>query len=232
MISSLHCLTLDRDGRSHLEQVQALLAGGADWVQYRTKRPMPLAERIAEAATLVDLAQRSKAQLIVNDSIEVALRSRADGLHIGKLDMDPVRARNILGPKKILGGTVNSLADAVRAVELGVFDYVGVGPWRFTPTKERLAPILSREEFAEILAVLGPLPAVLIGGIVLEDLPAVHALGAHGVAVTGAVSGAPEQVQAAVSSLQREWTRLHELGIERAGVAASQNEKSTDEVTP
>jgi hypothetical protein len=73
---------------------------------------------------------------------------------------------------------------------------------------------------------------VLIGGIVLEDLPAVYALGAHGVAVTGAVSGESDPVKAAVAALGREWSRLGELGVERAGVASPWKETSTEQASP
>jgi thiamine-phosphate pyrophosphorylase len=103
----------------------------------------------------------------------------------------------------ILGGTVNNMDDAHRAAASGVLDYVGVGPWRFTANKKNLSPILAQEGVAGVLQHLAGLPAWVIGGIEAEDLAAVRATGAAGVAVSsvlyrdGAIEKNVRQLRAA-----------------------------------
>jgi thiamine-phosphate pyrophosphorylase len=92
-----------------------------------------------------------------------------------------------MGREMILGGTINNEEDARRALDAGCLDYVGIGPWRFTKTKEKLAPVLGREGVAALVAQLDGIPAWAIGGIVAADLPDVRASGAVGAAVTGAL---------------------------------------------
>ena len=126
-------------------------------------------------------------RLIINDRIHVALQVGADGVHLGSLDMPWAEARALVGPDFIVGGTVNSVADAARASMPGLLDYVGVGPYRFTKTKRNLAPILSNGEWQEILRTLGPIPSYAIGGIRVEDLPVIRERGLTGVAVCSGV---------------------------------------------
>src|SRR5690606_3645376 len=107
--------------------------------------------------------------------------------HLGKLDGDWTAARARLGPDRILGGTVNDTEAARRAAACGALDYVGIGPWRLTTTKKNLAPVLGPEGIAPLLPILDGLPAWVIGGIRPDDLPAIRALGARGVAVSSAL---------------------------------------------
>ena len=96
-------------------------------------------------------------------------------------------ARRRLGAKAILGGTVNHHADVVRARAAGCLDYAGVGPLRFTQTKQKLAPVLGLAGVGELIAALGELPAWVIGGVEPADLPALRAAGAAGAAVSSAL---------------------------------------------
>ena len=93
-------------------------------------------------------------------------------------------ARNLAGPDMVIGGTVNSLADAREALACRSLDYVGVGPYRHTTTKQNLAPVMEKKEFSELLQFLGELPKVVIGGVLPEDLPVISAMEAEGVAVS------------------------------------------------
>jgi len=180
--SKLMCLTTDGIERSHLEQVRALCAAGADWIQLRMKAvDDDTLEGVAREC--LALCREAGCRFVVNDRIEVALRIGADGVHLGQLDCSWSDARALAGPDFMIGGTVNSLEDAARAVTGGALDYVGVGPFRFTHTKKNLAPVLSSEQWRRIVEQLGELPSYAIGGIEAEDLAAVHQLGVSGAAV-------------------------------------------------
>lgn len=187
--SPLMCLTQDELPITHAAQARALLAAGARWIQLRMKNAAP-ADWLATAREVVAACRAAGAACIVNDSIDIALGADAHGVHLGKLDGDWSAARARLGPDRILGGTVNDADAARRAAASGVLDYVGIGPWRFTTTKKNLAPVLGPEGIAPLLPLLGDLPAWVIGGIRPDDLAAIRALGARGVAVSSALVSA------------------------------------------
>lgn len=186
---ALQCLTIDGIGRTHLEQVEALCAAGAEWIQLRMKH--------ADDATVTTVAAQSRlicraagVRLILNDRIRIALEVGVDGVHLGRMDMDWAAARQLAGKNLIIGGTVNSVDDARRAVASQALDYVGVGPYRFTNTKQNLAPVLTAPQWRAILRELGDLPRYAIGGIRCEDLPQIQSLGCTGVAVSSALFAA------------------------------------------
>jgi thiamine-phosphate pyrophosphorylase len=180
------CLTQDGTGVSHSEQAARLCAAGAGWIQLRMKDAAP-DEWMAEAVAAVEACRRHGAILIVNDSVEIAAASGADGVHLGGGDGDWATARLALGPDGILGGTINTLAEAANAVESGCLDYAGVGPLRFTSTKNALAPLLGLEGVRLIVAELRGIPSWVIGGVIPTDLPAIRELGAAGVAVSSSI---------------------------------------------
>ena len=179
---SLMCLTLDGQAWSHEEQADRLCYAGARWIQLRMKQ-VALPQWIATACAVVDVCRAHGAVCIVNDSVEVALASRADGVHLGRCDEGWGEARRRLGPGPLLGGTVNNAEDARRVIDAGCLDYVGVGPWRFTATKHRLAPVLGADGARSLVTMLDGVHAWVIGGIEPGDLAAVRATGAAGVAV-------------------------------------------------
>jgi thiamine-phosphate pyrophosphorylase len=112
--------------------------------------------------------------------------------------MSPCEARKLLGADKIIGFTVNNLEHAERAVTEPI-DYIGMGPWRFTATKQKLAPVLGAEGIRRIISYLRAadvrVPIVAIGGITVDDIPAVLATGATGVAVSGEIAHAENPTQ-------------------------------------
>jgi thiamine-phosphate pyrophosphorylase len=142
---------------------------------------------LREASAAAAACRAGGAVFIVNDSVEVALGSGADGVHLGSLDEEWASARKRLGPGRIIGGTVNNAADARRAVRSGCLDYAGVGPLRFTSTKAGLAPVLGLEGVRALLAELGDLPGWVIGGVEPSDLAALRGAGARGAAVSSAL---------------------------------------------
>lgn len=179
----LQCITQEGIEMSHTEQIRSLCAAGAKWIQLRMKHASP--EAVAEAAKeALVICKEHEALLIVNDHLELAMKVEAGGVHLGKSDMDWKAARNLAGPDFLIGGTVNSLKDARDALASNSLDYVGVGPFRFTETKENLSPVLESNSLVEILQFLGDLPKVVIGGIQPGDLPAIARMDAEGVAVS------------------------------------------------
>ena len=144
-----------------------------------------------ETAKLAKLiCEAYEAKLIINDVIKVALESGADGIHLGQGDTLPSEARKILGTKAIIGGTANTMADCMHMLTEGV-DYLGVGPFRFTRTKEKLSPILGVEGYKKLIAELrieSKTPVFAIGGIEVEDFKSLYTTGIYGVAVSGILS--------------------------------------------
>lgn len=180
------CLTTDLSDVSHAEQTRAFCGAGARWVQIRSKS-LSFSEYLIAAQSSARVCQEFGALFIVNDSPDVALRAQADGVHLGSNDLSPKLAREILGPKVLIGGTVNSMVDAEVLVADGVCDYAGVGPFRFTGTKQNLASVLDSEELRSIILALGTIPSFVIGGLEPDDVDNVLSFGAYGMAACNAL---------------------------------------------
>lgn len=206
----LQWITDSNDIEALLVRARAVLEGGVRWIQLRMKR-VTSSERLSCALRLKKLMQSyANSVLIIDDDVEVALMCDADGVHLGLSDMPIAEARRHLGNSKIIGGTCNRAED-IRLRALEGADYVGVGPWRMTTTKERLAPLLGLEGISHLIhtnALLPhPLPLYAIGGIRLEDLPTLAHLGIHGIALSGILSKS-DQPQQAASSLVETMSQL------------------------
>ena len=140
--------------------------------------------------------------LIVNDRIEVALAAGAHGLHIGQGDGDPGQARERLGPARILGLSVETPEQALRAPSC--VDYVGAGPVRATATKPDHAMPVGIAGLARIAARV-TVPTIAIGGLGPGDAALLKRAGATGLAVVTAVTRAADP-EAATRALVREWS--------------------------
>lgn len=179
-------------------EVRDVLAGGCRWVQIRMKDAGN--RDVAEAAArVVPLCRETGAICLLDDRAEMVAFTGADGVHLGKGDMSPAEARKLLGEGRIIGSTANSLDDIRRIVAAGASDYIGLGPFRFTTTKRRLAPVLGLDGYRDIFShpEARQLPAVAIGGIGKGDAAALIAAGASGVAVSGAIFRASDRPAAA-----------------------------------
>jgi thiamine-phosphate pyrophosphorylase len=192
-ISTLHYIA------TTAEAAELACQGGVRWVQLRAKN-LTTAEWKQRALEVQAVCRRYGAALIINDNPALTLEIGADGVHLGQQDMPPAEARHLLGPDFIIGGTANTFAHVEKLVAAGV-DYIGLGPFRFTTTKEKLSPILGLAGYAEVLAqgrAAGfTTPIVGIGGIELADVAALLATGLHGVAVSGAIGSAADPAAAA-----------------------------------
>jgi len=138
---------------------------------------------IAVAGEVGEVCRRHGATFVLNDSIEVALAVGADGAHLGKGDGSPVEARERLGDEAIIGVTVHDREEAMHAIASGVVNYLGIGPFRRSPTKGDFLPPLKEAELDALLELSGDLPAVVIGGVIAADVANLIGRGAHGVAV-------------------------------------------------
>lgn len=182
------------------DQARAAARGGAAFVQIRDKRASD-ADLAALVTRLLPEITALGARLIVNDRVEVALATRAHGLHIGQGDGDAGAIRRRLPPGMLLGLSVETEAQA-RRIPAGV-DYIGAGPVRATATKPDHAPPVGFDGLARIVAAAG-LPTYAIGGIGAGDAVAVKAAGAIGMAVVSAVVRAADP-EAATRALITEW---------------------------
>ncbi len=173
------------------EQVEAALRGGATMVQLREKG---LAEQdfegfLEEARRMHELTARYGVPLIIDDNVEIALKSGAEGVHVGQNDMDAGEVRRLLGPDRILGVTAKTVEQVRRAQDAGA-DYLGSGAVFGTSTKADAIP-MSLERLREICACVR-IPVVAIGGICLENIGRLSGSGVAGAAIVSGIFGAED----------------------------------------
>lgn len=168
----------------HEEIVQMMLAGGARLIQLRDK-DASARELLDAARTCLPITQAAGARLIINDRVDVALTSGADGVHLGQEDLSVEEARDILGEDKIIGVSTHSLEQFKAALETSA-NYIAVGPVFQTKTKENADPVVGLELVRQAKA-LADRPLVAIGGITVERAAEVIAAGADSIAVISAL---------------------------------------------
>ncbi|SHK60418.1 thiamine phosphate synthase [Xylanibacter ruminicola] len=185
------------DRHSYLDSIRLALEGGCRWIQLRVKdatddEVLPLAQAAQR------LCRDAGAKFIIDDRVELVRELYADGVHLGKNDMPIREARSILGPDFIIGGTANTFEDVKLHFESSA-DYIGCGPFRFTTTKQKLAPVLGLEGYRGIVSRMRAaninIPIVAIGGITEDDIPDILATGITGIALSGTVLRADDPVQ-------------------------------------
>ena len=181
-------------GRPLEEIVEGAVEGGVTIVQLREKEA-PTGEFVALAKRLKAVLAPLGIPLIINDRVDVALASDADGVHIGQSDMPYEDARRLLGPGKIIGLSVENLEDLERANALDV-DYVGISPVYGTPTKSDTAEPFGLEGLRRAVA-MSVHPTVAIGGMNSSTIAEVMQAGTNGVAVVSAICSAPSPRKAA-----------------------------------
>lgn len=209
--------------RTEYDEARLALAGGCAWVQLRMKTDL----NEATAVSLVRLCRDAypKAVVCIDDDVEIALRSGADAVHLGKNDRPLREAWEIVGQYQqrcqqeqqnrqqeqqsrqpapldrpfFIGATANTFEDIRQAVAAGA-SYIGLGPYRFTETKKKLSPILGLEGYRKIVRQCEEanfqIPIFAIGGILLADVAPLMETGIHGIAVSGAIIQAPDPAEA------------------------------------
>jgi len=177
-------------GCTHAELVSEFAAAGASLVQIRDKKASP-GEFYRNAAEAVLTGRRLGVKIIINDRLDIAIATDADGVHLGQDDIPPEEARRLLGPDKIIGYSTHSVEQAQRAANLQV-DYIAFGPVFVTKTKENPDPIVGIEGIEAVRKVIGDIPLVAIGGIRPENISGVFSAGADSAAIISALYEKPD----------------------------------------
>lgn len=181
------------------QQILEVIDGGCRWVQIRLKNASD--DEIKQLFHEIrEKAKETLTTVIINDRVELAKSMGEEGVagvHLGKTDMNAAMARELLGPEAIIGVTAHSFDELLAYKGLDV-DYVGIGPFAHTETKKDLAPLLGIEGIADLTvrAKEGKidLPLVAVGGIRLDDVQPLLAVGVNGIAVSGAIANSVDIV--------------------------------------
>ena len=189
MLKKIQYISQGDSPEQQLANISKALNAGCKWIQLRYKN-----KSIEEVRTLAKMVQKIcrayDATFIINDHVQVASEINADGVHLGLDDISVMEAKAVL-KNKIIGGTANTLEDVLQRVNEKC-DYIGLGPFRFTATTEKLSPILGIEGYQEILKELKnrniDIPIYAIGGIEIEDFEKLEQAGVYGVAVSGLIT--------------------------------------------
>jgi len=185
-IGRLHVLTdvVLQDRFSHLELTAMAISGGADTIQFRQKNGSTR-ELIEIAKEMRILCSRAGVIFIVNDRIDIAIASGADGVHLGQDDFPISLARDLLGHDRIIGGSASSIEEARKCLSEGV-DYIGFGPIYRTKSKHDAGPPCGIHAMKQAINEI-PLPFIAIGGVDSNNIHELIRAGAHGIAVISAV---------------------------------------------
>jgi len=204
----LQYISQGKTPEEHLENITAVCKAGGRWIQLRLK-DVDMATYVNTAVECRTICDTYNAIMIVNDAVSVAKASLADGVHLGLNDMSIKEARKILGTNAIIGGTANTITDCVQHIASGA-DYIGLGPFRYTVTKEKLSPVLGITGYNHIVTQLKDkvktIPIIAIGGIVAEDIKALMDVGVSGIAVSGMLTTKPElpkKIERIVNTIER-----------------------------
>jgi thiamine-phosphate pyrophosphorylase len=195
MFNKLQYISQGITAREQERNICEALDAGCKWIQLRCKNAL-YSELMSLALTIKERCDAYAATYIINDNPVLAQQANACGVHLGLQDMSIEQAKKIVGDK-IVGGTANTLQQVLQRVEEGC-SYVGLGPLRFTTTKEKLSPVLGFEGYANIINALRKssniqMPVYAIGGILIDDIETLIRTGVHGVAVSGAITHATDK---------------------------------------
>lgn len=187
-IQTLHFITNQHCKISITEQVEKACKAGVSWVQLRLKNTNDT-DFLSIAIKVKDICMAHNAILIINDNINIARDIDADGVHTGKNDMHPAEVRKILGKNKIIGCTANSFQDIKNVYKYA--NYIGLGPFNFTKTKDKLSPLLGIKGNQEIIENCKlnniHIPIIAIGGILPIDVPEIIKTGVFGIAISSGI---------------------------------------------
>ena len=207
----LQFITHKTERYSVLDGAAMALEGGCRWVQLRIK-DASADEILKVGRELRQMCDRVDATMIVDDHVELVKELKADGVHLGLTDMPIREARQQLGEEYLIGGTANTAAQAADHYRQSA-DYIGCGPFRFTETKQNLAPTLGLDGYRAIVRHLDDelirVPVVAIGGITANDIDDIMATGVSGIALSGTILQADDPVGA----MQEIVTKMNNIQI-------------------
>ena len=173
-----------------MEQVEDALKGGATCVQLREKE-LDEETFLQEAVEMKALCEKYQVPFFINDNVEIAVKCKADGIHVGQEDMAAAKVRQQVGDEMMIGVSVHSVEEALEAVKNGA-DCLGVGAMFSTATKTD-ADVLPKEVLRDICAAVD-IPVVAIGGISKENMAELKGTGVDGVALVSAIFAAEDIV--------------------------------------
>ena len=195
-IGRFHVLT-DTDLQncfSHVELAELAIAGGADTVQFRQKTGETI-QMIRIAEQIQALCKRAGVSFIINDRVDVAIASHADGVHLGQNDFPIPLARKLLGEEAVIGGSAGNKEEARKCLLEGA-DYIGFGPVFPTSSKENAGPVSGLDLLKQVVEEI-PLSIIASGGINKDNTPLVKETGVYGIAVISAVCCEKDPMEAA-----------------------------------
>lgn len=182
-----------------LEQVELALKGGVTCVQLREKN-LDEADFLAEAIEMKALCEKYHVPLIINDNVDIAIKCKADGVHVGQKDMEAGKVRALVGERMMIGVSAKTVEQALAAQNAGA-DYLGVGAV-FSTTTKLDAKELSHSVLKEICDTVN-IPVVAIGGISKENIGQLSGTNVDGVALVSAIFSADD--------IEKECKKLLEL---------------------
>ncbi len=188
MLTKLQYISQGLTEQEQYDNIYAVLDAGCQWIQIRWKNQSEV--NILKLSEKVKLLTDSySATLIINDYPTIAKTVDAHGVHLGLTDMNVQQAKQLLHPNQWIGGTANSLQDVTKRINEQV-TYIGLGPYKFTNTKDNLSPILGLVGYQNILQNIKnkDIPIYAIGGIELSDVQDIVNTGIYGVAMASAIT--------------------------------------------
>ncbi len=188
-LEKIQFITHSNSKYNYLESAIMALESGVRFVQLRMK-DASMEELVLIGKLIRKECDKYNAIFIIDDYVELVNEIGAKGVHLGKEDMPIKEARKILGKDKIIGATANTYEDIVKHYNDGA-DYIGLGPLRFTNTKQGLSPIIGLEGYKDIInkcrANNIDIPIYAIGGIKLEDIVGLNSVGVYGLAISSLI---------------------------------------------
>ena len=197
-MTSIQYITHENQRLSYLDGPILAFMGGCKWVQLRMKEASD-EEFLVVGSQLRELCKIYSATFILDDRVHLVKPLGADGVHLGKNDMPIDETRRCLqSDKVIIGGTANTFDDIKRLHQQGA-NYIGCGPFRYTETKKKLAPILGFQGYKSLVEKMKSegitLPIFAIGGILYDDVKALLSIGIDGIAISGGVLNADNPIE-------------------------------------
>ncbi len=190
-MNELPKLMLISQGKSILDHIQCIAfskKATIPWIQIRFKEKYSTLD-IKQLHEAISKYKSADLKITINDSIQIAQSTNADGVHLGLLDDHPSQARKELLNNSIIGSTANTFTDIEQRHEY--VDYFGVGPFRTTTTKQNLSPILGKDGYTSIIKKCTEKniakPIFAIGGIEPKDVQTLLNIGIYGIAVSSSI---------------------------------------------
>lgn len=188
--------------QSLCQQVESALKGGATCIQLREKE-LNDADFLTEAMEIASLCRQYGVPFFVNDHVEIAIKCKADGIHVGQKDRNAANVRQLVGDDMMIGVSVHSVEEAIEAVRNGA-DCLGAGAMFATATKTD-ADVLPLHVLSDICQAV-ELPVVAIGGINQSNIMQLAGTGVDGVALVSAIFAAED--------IEKECRQLRKLSEE------------------